>query len=112
MGAHAIVVGASSVYVYVLQPLGKGVQLAGTAFVGLLTTVTNTVARLGTEGARFVYIHVLDPTGRAMYVAVVATRDAVFIFCREVQNGALLARNGVRYAVTESVAAFRAIISR
>merc|ERR1712224_263435 len=108
MGSRAMALGASTVYVYVLQPGGKILYEAAASTAEAVQSVASAVANGCATGAHGVYIYVLHPSGQAVYVAAAASSEAAIVCGRGVQTAATTVVEEARHAVRQSVEALQA----
>merc|ERR1712118_187473 len=100
--------GASAVYVYVLQPGGKILYEGVASTAEAVQSVASAVANGCAAGAHDVYVYVLHPSGQAIYVAAAASSEAAIMCGRGVQSAATTVVEEARHAVRHSVEALQA----
>merc|ERR1712224_788218 len=108
MGSRAMALGASAVYVYVLQPGGKILYEGAASTAEAVQSVASAVANGCAGGAHSVYVYVLHPSGQAIYVAAAAASEAAIVCGRGAQSAATTLAEEARHAVRQSVEALHA----
>jgi hypothetical protein len=106
--ARAMALGASTVYVYVLQPGGKILYECAASTGEAVQAVASAVASGCAAGANGVYVYVLHPSGQAIYVAAAKSSEAAIVCGRGVQSAAKTVIEEARHAVRHSVEALQA----
>merc|ERR1711907_688374 len=97
--SRTVALGASALYVYVLQPGGKILYEGVASTAGAVQSVVSAVAHGCAAGAHGVYVYVLHPSGQAIYVAAAASSEAAIVCGRGVQSAATTVVEEARHAV-------------